>query len=317
MGDLGVVTVEPAATPAPRFRKARLARTLAPYGLLLPTVVVIGGVLGYPLYLLVKLSFEHYGLFQLIQHKGQWVGLGNYRQILHDHEFWVVLLRTLLFTAVNVGLTMVLGTGIALLLARVGRVVRFLLTLSLVLAWAMPVPVAANVWYWMVDYEFGFANWLLTALHIGNFQHHDWFANPWQGWGVITTLIVWGAIPFVAITLYAGLSQVPRELVQAASIDGAAPWRVFKDITLPLLKPIFVILTSLSVIWDFQVFTQVWILRDERPTSDYFLTGIYAFEQSFDVSEYGYGSAIALTMVVIMLGVTFFYIRQMIRIGEV
>src|SRR5471032_2866085 len=107
MGDLGVVTVEPAATPAPRFRKARLARTLAPYGLLLPTVVVIGGVLGYPLYLLVKLSFEHYGLFQLIQHKGQWVGLGNYRQILHDHEFWVVLLRTLLFTAVNVGLTMV------------------------------------------------------------------------------------------------------------------------------------------------------------------------------------------------------------------
>jgi N,N'-diacetylchitobiose transport system permease protein len=284
---------------------------------MLPAAVVIGGVLGYPLYLLVKLSFEHYGLFQLIQHKGQWVGLGNYRQILHDHEFWVVLLRTLLFTVVNVSLTMVFGTAIALLLARVGRVIRFLLTLSLVLAWAMPVPVAANVWYWMVDYEFGFANWLLTALHVGNFQHHDWFANPWQGWGVITSLIVWGAIPFVAITLYAGLSQVPRELVQAAAIDGAAPWRVFKDITVPLLKPIFVILTSLSVIWDFQVFTQVWILRDERPTSDYFLTGIYAFEQSFDVSQYGYGSAIALTMVVIMLGVTFFYIRQMIRIGDV
>jgi N,N'-diacetylchitobiose transport system permease protein len=317
MTDLGGVIVEPAATPAPRFRRTRLGRTLAPYGLLLPTVIVIGGVLGYPLYLLVKLSFEHYGLFQLIQHKGQWVGLANYRQILHDHEFWVVLLRTLLFTAVNVGLTMVLGTAIALLLVQVGRVTRFLLTLSLVLAWAMPVPVAANVWYWMVDYEFGFANWFLTAIHVGNFQHHDWFASPWQGWGVITTLIVWGAIPFVAITLYAGLSQVPRELVQAASIDGAAPWRVFKDITVPLLKPIFVILTSLSVIWDFQVFTQVWILRDERPTSDYFLTGIYAFEQSFDVSEYGYGSAIALTMVVIMLGVTFFYIREMLRIGEV
>jgi N,N'-diacetylchitobiose transport system permease protein len=317
VSDLGAVTVEPAAMPAPRLRRARLGRLLAPYGLLLPAVVVIGGVLGYPLYLLVSLSFQHYGLFQLIRHQGQWIGLGNYRQIAHDHEFWVVLLRTLLFTAVTVGLTMGLGTAIALLLARVSRVTRFLLTLALVLAWAMPVPVAANVWYWMVDYEFGFANWFLSALGVGHFRHHDWFSNPWQGWGVIATLIVWGAIPFVSITLYAGLSQVPRELVQAAAIDGARSWRIFKDITLPLLKPIFVILTSLSVIWDFQVFTQVWILRDERPTSDYFLTGIYAFEQSFSVSEYGYGSAIALTMVVIMLGVTFVYIRQMVRIGEV
>jgi N,N'-diacetylchitobiose transport system permease protein len=309
--------VEPAATPAPLLRRVRVGRALTPYGLLLPTGVVIAGVLGYPLYLLVTLSFQHYGLFQLIQHKGQWVGLANYRQIVHDHEFWVVLLRTLLFTAVNVTLTMVFGTLIALLLARVSRVMRFLLTMGLVLVWAMPVPVAANIWYWMVDYEFGVANWFLTTLHLGHFQHHDWFANPWQGWGVITTLIVWGAIPFVSITLFAGLSQVPHELLQAAAIDGARPWRVFKDITLPILKPIFVILTSLSVIWDFQVFTQVWILRDERPTSDYFLTGIYAFEQSFDVSQYGYGSAIALAMVLVMFAVTFVYIRQMVRIGEV
>jgi N,N'-diacetylchitobiose transport system permease protein len=309
--------VEPAATPAPRQRSLRVGRTLAPYGLLLPAGIVIGGVLAYPLYLLVSLSFQHYGLFQLIRHQGEWVGLDNYRRIVHDHQFWTVLLRTLLFTAVNVALTMVLGTLIALLLVRVSRVVRFLITAALVLAWAMPVPVAANIWYWMVDYEFGVANWFLTTLHLGHFQHHDWFVDPWQGWGVITTLIVWGAIPFVTITLYAGLSQVPNELLQAAAIDGARPWRVFKDITVPILKPIFVILTSLSVIWDFQVFTQVWILRDERPTSDYFLTGIYAFEQSFGVSEYGYGSAIAIAMVIIMLGVTFFYIRQMVRIGEV
>jgi len=316
MADLGAVTVEPAATPAPRLRRARLGRAFAPYGLLLPAAVVIGGVLGYPIYLMTKLSFERYGLAQIIVHKGQWIGLGNYRQLVHDHEFWTVLMRTLLFTAVNVGATITLGTLIALLMVRVSRVMRWLMTLALVLAWAMPVPVAANIWYWMVDYEFGVANWFLTWLHVGNYQHHDWFVNPWQGWGVVTTLIVWGAIPFVAITLYAGLSQVPQELLQAASIDGARPWRVFKDITLPILKPIFVILTSLSIIWDFQVFTQVWLLRDERPTSDYFLTGIYAFEQTFTQSDYGYGSAVAISMVLILLGVTFFYIRQMIRIGE-
>jgi N,N'-diacetylchitobiose transport system permease protein len=315
--DFGAVSAGPAATPAPPLRRVRAGRALAPYGLLLPAGIVIGGILGYPLYLLVSLSFQHYGLFQLIQHKGEWIGLDNYRTIVHDHEFWTVLLRTLLFTAACVTGTMVLGTLVALLLVRVSRVVRWLLTMALVLAWAMPVPVAANIWYWMVDYEFGVANWFLSALGFGGFRHHDWFVNPWQGWGVIVTLIVWGAIPFVAITLYAGLSQVPQELLQAAAIDGARPWRVFKDITVPMLKPILVILTSLSVIWDFQVFTQVWILRDERPTSDYFLTGIYAFEQSFDVSQYGYGSAIALAMVAIMLVVTFVYIRQMVRIGEV
>jgi N,N'-diacetylchitobiose transport system permease protein len=316
MTDVGAIGAGPAATPAPRVRRARIGRAVAPYGLLLPAAVVVGGVLGYPLYLLVKLSFEHYGLFEAIRHHGEWVGLGNYRKVVHDHQFWVVLGRTLLFTAVNVVLTMGLGTLIALLLVRVRTVVRLMLTAALVLAWATPVQVAASVWTWLVDYQFGVLNWALNGIGFGSYQHHDWFVSPWQGWGVITTLIVWGAIPFVAITLYAGLSQVPQELLQAAQIDGARPWRAFVDITLPLLKPIFVIVTSLSVIWDFQVFTQVWILRDERPTSDYFLTGIYAFEQSFAQSEYGYGSAIALVMVVAMFAVTFVYIREMLRLGE-
>jgi len=278
---------------------------------------VIAVVLGYPLYLLVKLSFERYGLPEIIKHQGTWIGLDNYSRIVHDHQFWTVLARTLVFTAACVSLTILFGTLIALLLAQLGTFMRLLLTTGLILVWAMPVVVAVNIWYWMVDYEFGVLNWLLTELHIGDFVHHDWFADPKQGWAVITSLIVWGAIPFVAITLYAGLSQVPRELVEAAAIDGAGPVRVFRDMTLPILKPIFVIVMSLSVIWDFQVFTQVWIIRDFRPTDDYYLTGIYAFTESFRISEYGFGAAIALSMVLIMFSVTFVYIRQMVRIGEV
>jgi N,N'-diacetylchitobiose transport system permease protein len=86
---------------------------------------------------------------------------------------------------------------------------------------------------------------------------------------------------------------------------------------MPLLKPIFLILTSLSIIWDFQVFNQVWIMRGNDPSSDYFLMSVYAFVESFKLSEYGYGAAVAVVMVVIMLMVTFVYIRQMVRIGEV
>jgi N,N'-diacetylchitobiose transport system permease protein len=212
---------------------------------------------------------------------------------------------------------MILGTLIALLLTHLARPVRMLLTTGLVLVWAMPVVVAVQVWAWMVDFEFGVANWALTELHVGNFNHHDWFANPVSGFAVITALIVWGAIPFVTITVYAGLSQLPRDLVEAASIDGANPWRVFRDMTLPILKPIFLILTSLSIIWDFQVFNQVWLMLGNHPTPDYYLMSIYAYMQSFGISSYGLGSAIALVMVLLMLCVTVVYIRQMVRLGEV
>ena len=134
---------------------------------------------------------------------------------------------------------------------------------------------------------------------------------------MVTALIVWGAIPFVTITLYAGLSQVPQELIEAAQIDGARAWNVFREVTLPLLKPIFIILTSLSIIWDFQVFNQVWIMLGERPSPDYYTMGIYSYVQSFSINEYGLGSAIAVVMVGIMMCVTVVYIRQMVKTGAV
>ena len=301
----------------PRWSRHRVAGGLAPYALLAPAAIVIGAVLAYPLYLLVRLSFERYGLFELIRHKGVWIGVANYTRILHDGQFWHVVARTIAFTAVNVSLTMVLGTAIALLLVRLNSFMRMLLTGGLVFVWATPVVVAVDIWRWMVDSEFGVANWTLTKLHFGNFNHHDWFVNPWSGFAVITALVVWGAIPFVTITVFAGLSQVPEELLEAARIDGARPFTIFREITLPLLKPIFVILTSLSIIWDFQVFNQIWIMLDQRPSTDYFLMSIYSFVESFRISEYGLGSAIAVVMVAIMALISVFYVRQMVKLGDV
>jgi len=285
--------------------------------LIAPAAAVVAVVLAYPLYLLGKMSFQKYGLFELIRHQGRWIGTANYSSIFHDTEFWQVVLRTIAFTAVCVSLTMVLGTAIALLLLQVGRIMRVALTTGLVLVWAIPTIVAVDLWRWMVDFEFGVANWTLTKLHLGDFIRHDWFANPWTGFGVFTALIVWGAIPFVSITVYAALAQVPHELLEAAAIDGARPWAVFREVTLPLLKPIFVILTSLSIIWDFQVFQQIWVMLDGRPTSDYYTMAIYAFHQSFQISEYGLDASIAVVMVLCMFLATLVYLRQMLRTGEV
>jgi N,N'-diacetylchitobiose transport system permease protein len=301
--------VEPAQVPAPPRPRNPARRPEA--------LAVLAAVLGYPLYRLVTLSFQEYGLPELIAHKGRWIGLENYRTILGDSLFWTVLGRTVAFTAVTVGLTMLFGTLIALLLAALGKFMRLLITMGLVLVWAMPPVVSVNIWSWMVDYEFGVLNWTLAQLGLESYAHHDWFLNPIEGFGIITAIVVWGAIPFVAITIFAGLTQVSRETIEAASIDGAGGFAVFRDITLPILKPIFVILASLSVIWNFQVFSQIWILRNARPEDHYYLLSIYSFVESFNTSRYGLGSAIALVMVLAMLGVTFIYIRQMVRIGEI
>jgi N,N'-diacetylchitobiose transport system permease protein len=307
-------TVETDLEPAPRRRLLPRANLL-PYALIAPAVLVIAGVLGYPLGMLGWLSTQRYGLRELYQHQGEFVGLQNFATILSDPQFHYVLEVSVVFTVINVGLSMFFATCIALLLERVSRVVRLLLTSGLVFVWATPVIPAINLWQWMFDYEFGVVNWLLTHLGAGNYIHHNWFENPIQGFTVITVIVVWGAIPFLALMLYAGLTQVPRELVDAAEIDGARPWQVFAWITVPILRPIFLILFSLSTIWDFQVFNQVWVLLNQRPSKDYFLISVFSFQESFRVSQFGLGSASAVVMVAILVVVTFFYVRQTVRLS--
>ncbi len=291
-----------------------LARRLLPYALIAPALLVILGVLAYPLGMLLWLSTQHYGLRELIQHQGQFIGLQNFQVFRVDPEFRYVVQVSVIFTVVNVGLSMLFATGIALLLERVSRPIRVLLSAGLVLVWATPSIPAINLWQWMFDYEFGVINWLLTRIGAGDYIHHNWFENPIQGFTVITVIVVWGAIPFLALMLYAGLTQVPRELVEAAEIDGARPWQVFTMITVPILRPVLLVLFSLSTIWDFGVFNQVWVLLNQRPNKDYFLISIYSFQESFRVSQFGLGSAAAVVMVAILVVVTFAYVRQTVRL---
>jgi N,N'-diacetylchitobiose transport system permease protein len=291
-----------------------VSRHLLPYALIAPALLVIAGVLAYPLGMLAWLSTQHYGLRELIQHQGRYVGLQNFQFFRIDPQFRYVVTVSVIFTIVNVGLSMSIATGIALLLERVSRPIRVMLSAGLVLVWATPSIPAINLWQWMFDYEFGVVNWLLTHLGAGNYIHHNWFENPVQGFTVITVIVVWGAIPFLALMLYAGLTQVPRELVEAAEIDGARPWQVFIKVTVPILRPVFLVLFSLSTIWDFGVFNQVWVLLNQRPNKDYFLISVYSFQESFRVSQFGLGSAAAVVMVLILVVVTFAYVRQTVRL---
>ncbi len=278
---------------------------------------MLGAILGYPVYSLVRLSLQKYQLFELLQHHGVYVGLHNFGSVLHDSVFWHTLLRTVVFTAVNVGLTIVGGTLIALLLVRVSTWLRLLLTLGLVLVWAMPQVVAVQIWSWMTNSQNGVFNYILTELHVGNYFQHNWYETTFSQYSMVTTLIVWGALPFVAITVYAALSQVPHELVEAAQIDGARAWRVFKDVTLPVLMPLLLILTSLSIIWDFGAFTQPYLLigPGQQVQSNY-LMSTYLYVEGYGRTDFGRGAAISLLMLAIVAALSVVYVRQMLRVGE-
>jgi N,N'-diacetylchitobiose transport system permease protein len=134
---------------------------------------------------------------------------------------------------------------------------------------------------------------------------------------MVTLLIVWGAIPFVTITVYAGLAQVPHELVEAAEIDGAGPLRVFRDVTFPVLKPILLILTSLSIIWDFGVFAQPYLLIGPSQVDiTNYLMGVYVFIEGYAHSDFGRGATISLLMVVMVALLSIPYIWAMARAEE-
>jgi N,N'-diacetylchitobiose transport system permease protein len=282
-----------------------------PYALLLPATALLVAMLGYPLWRLVVLSLQEFGLPQVFGKPARWVGLANYREILGERYFWTVLWRTIGFCAINVALTMVLGVLTALLLEALGAKMRLLVGASLIIAWSIPPLTATVVWQWVFDTDYGLANWLLGR------QGESWLANSTTFFMVATIIVVWMGIPFIAFTTYAGLTQIPVELHEAAALDGAGFAQRFRYVVFPALKPILLILTSLSVLWDFRVFTQIYVLqRAGGINRDTNLLGVYAYKISIGENRYDVGGAVAVIMVAITILLTLTYLRAMLRQEE-
>jgi N,N'-diacetylchitobiose transport system permease protein len=294
-----------------------LASRLAPFALLIPAGVVIAVMIGYPLVRLFTVSFQEYGRAQVFGLPAPYVGLDNYRAILQDPVFWDVLVRSVLFCAVNVVATMVIGTLIAALLTRLHRHIRLLTSIGLLVAWAMPALTAMIIWGWMFDTQFGVINYLITKLTPFDYTGHSWLIEPLSFFFVATVVIVWQSVPFVAFSVYAGLTQVPDDLIEAAELDGAGAWRRFRHIVLPYLRPIFLILILLEIIWDLRVFTQIYALQGIGGLREKTSTlGVYIYQISVGTGDFGSGGAIAVLMVIAMLAIGFWYVRAAIRADE-
>jgi ABC-type sugar transport system permease subunit len=327
----------PASRPGPRapgqYRprgdaKARAAafvrrHKLAPYLLLAPALAGICLVLLWPLVQVIIYSFQNYGLPQLTgAAPTQWAGLSNFTSTFADPEFWTALRNTVGFAVVVVPLTLVTGTLVGLLLHRLGKRMAAFVSAAALLAWATPPTAGAVLFYWLFNPDGGLVDWLLSKLPHWLVGSTNWAQYNWtttgavQAYTVITLLVLWTSFPFIAVSVLAGLKTIPAELYEAACIDGATRWRMFWRVTYPLLKPIFLVLLLLSVIWDFNVFNQVYLITGYPGNQNEYNLALYMYDKAFGFPpSYGLGGALALIFTLIVLVITVGYVRSSVRQG--
>ena len=303
----------PPSEPAPTRRR----RSFTPYALIAGSVAILVLAMAYPLGWLVVTSLKEFGLTQQFGQPAEFVGLRNYITLVTDGYLWTVVVRSIVFCLVNAFATFAIGILVALLMNAVNRVPRIVLQVSMLLAWAMPVVASMTVWRWLFDWRRGVVNWLLDAAGFDGFRGHNWLLQPLSFFLVATIIVVWMSVPFVAFSVYAGLTQVSEEVLEAAQIDGAnARQRLFR-IILPMIRPVLAIVLLLQIIWDLRVFAQIRMLQDagSRP-SETNLLGTYIYQLGTGSSDYGMASAVSIFVLILTVALSSFYIRSLLREEE-
>jgi N,N'-diacetylchitobiose transport system permease protein len=299
-----------------RRRAGRGSRT--PWLYLAPALVVLGGLLIYPIYQLGLISFLEYTQAQVSG--GQptsFQGFANYAELFRDGEFWSVTLTTVAFAAVCVVSTLAVGCALAVLLTRVRAIPRLALMLAALGAWATPAVTGSTVWLFLFDPDYGPVDRVLVWFGLSGFQDFSWTYERYSAFALVLFEIVWCSFPFVMVTVYAGIKAIPAEVLEAAALDGASAWRIWRGIMAPMLRPILVVVTIQSIIWDFKVFTQIYVMTNGGGTAGQnMVLNVYAYQEAFASSEYGLGSAIGVVMLLILLAVTLVYLRLLRRQGE-
>ncbi len=300
-----------------RERRRRRRETRGGWGLLSPATVILAIMVGYPAVLMVIQSFTDYTVRNKVQGTlPNFIGFENYVTLFTKSDFPAVLLRSLALMVVLTTLIVLFGVLVAVLMTRLSRIWRIVVSVGLLLAWAMPPLTATVVWGWIFDTQYGLVNWALNSLTgTTEWTNHSWLLEPLSFYFVLVIIVVWQGIPFVAFTTYAGLGQVPAEVLEASSLDGASGLRRFRFIVFPYLRSILTVVLVLQIIWNLRIFTQVYSLQTRGGVAaDTNVLGTYLFRQG--VGEFGSTAAIGVFMVILLLALSWGYVRTTLKEEE-
>lgn len=269
---------------------------------ILPAMVLLVCVTIYPIFYVVYLSLHRKLLIFGIS---KFVGFDNYVFLLKDDRFWNALRNTVYFTFMSVSLELLLGLLIALFLHRQFRL-KGLVRAVVLIPWAIPTVVSAKMWELMYNTDFGILNYILGV-------NINWLGSPFWAIHAAIFVDVWKTTPFVVILLTAGLQVIPRELYHAAKIDGAGSWEIFKKITLPLLKPIILVVLIFRTLDAFRIFDAIYVLTGGGPANTTETLSIYAYKVLFQTLQFGYGSTLSVIVFMCIGFISVFYIKLLSR----
>src|ERR1700761_2897379 len=266
---------------------------------MLPTIGLLVIFLTYPLGLGLWLSLTDTTIGQ----PGEYIGLDNFTSLFSDPVFWGAVWYTVFYTAVATAGKFLLGLWLALLLNHHIPFKAFIRAIIL-LPWIVPTVLSAIAWWWIYDPQFSIISYVVVdVLHLRN-TYINFLGTPWPArWSLIVANI-WRGIPFVAITLLAGLQTISPSLYEAALLDGATGWQKFRRITVPLLMPILAVALTLSVLFTFSDFQLVYAITRGGPFNTTHLMATLAFQRAIPGAQLGEGSAIAVSMIPFLIGAT-------------
>ena len=301
------------ATSPPQVRN-RKRRNRLPLVLIVPALVLLAAALGYPIGWQVVTSFKKYGLMQQFGAPAPFVGLDNYIALVTDPYLWTVVVRSIVFCVVTALVTVAIGGAMAVLMNALSTWARIVLQVALLVAWAMPVVAAMTVWIWIVDWRRGLLNWALVKLGVDGAEGHNWLAEPLSFFIVASVIIVWMSVPFVALSIYAGLTQVSTEVLEAASLDGATGIQRLRHIIVPIIAPVLSIVMLLQLIWDLRVFTQIKLLQDAGGvTNETNLLGTYVYQLGTGKGDFGTASAVSILILALTVALSAYYVRSLMK----
>ena len=263
---------------------------------LLPCSGLLIVFLTYPLGLGLWLSLTDTTIGQ----PGEFIGLENFISLFDDQIFWNAVGYTIFYTAVATTGKFLLGLWLALLLNH-NLPLKAILRATILLPWIVPTVLSSIAWWWIYDPQFSIVSYVaVEVLHVSD-HYFDFLGSPWAArWSLIAANI-WRGIPFVAITLLAGLQTIPPSLYEAALLDGASGWQKFRRITVPLLMPILSVALTLSVLFTFSDFQLVYAITRGGPFNSTHLMATLAFQRAIPGSQLGEGAAIAVSMIPFLL----------------
>jgi multiple sugar transport system permease protein len=272
--------------------------------LVLPCLLMIFGLSVYPIIYSFWLSLHNASLLNPVR---TFNGFGNYAEVLKSAEFWASMTRTLYYVFVSLVVQIVIGMLVAIVCNQEFWGRRFVRAVML-LPWAIPNIVNAVMWEWIYNASYGALNGVLMQLGFTN-EKISWLGSKFLALNMIIAADTWKMVPFYAILLLAGMQTIPKDLYESATIDGSDRWKSFLNITLPLLKPVLLVIMVLRTMQCFGVFDIIYILTKGGPANGTMTISYYIYFETFGNLDFGRGSAISFIVAVLILLISFVYIK--------